>query len=105
MLFSLLKQTHRKDASSFLDTVKFKCDARRNWIKTSQSHTTSNILAIVNRDFLPLEAKYILTGTSRETNWQTFSTFQEGYHKNENKELAMGQRRREELQNCWVNRS
>ena len=72
-----------------------KCDAQRNWIKTPQNHTTSNIFANLSRDFLLLEAKAILTGTSREANWKIFAILQERYSNNENKESAVGQRGRE----------
>ena len=47
-ILCLLRQTHKKDVTSFLEMIKFKCDAQRNWIKTPQNLTTSSISANLN---------------------------------------------------------
>lgn len=48
-ILCLLRQTHKKDVTSILEMIKFKCDVQRNWVKTPQNLTTSSISANLNR--------------------------------------------------------
>lgn len=80
---SPLTETHRGGAFYFLDLIKFGCAALSNGIKIPACHITSDCYTNLSWDFLLLEAKDILTGTSRETNWETSAIFQKRHNKNE----------------------